>query len=153
MQRRSASRFAGHRFAGPLVILGLGLLAGCGGPPSQLHILGTPKGAGPVDFQIENRTDATINRVHMVPSEKVRAAPPESFEAGSPEAAQLWGDDRLGQSALGPGGRVVIPVDRPGSYDVRVVDRDERWQHISNLKLAAGGRYILELHPRWQGPP
>jgi hypothetical protein len=36
-------------------------------------------------------------------------------------------------------------VSEPGRWDVRVVDRDQRYQHIAGLKVGAGGRYILEL--------
>lgn len=136
------------------VFLALALLGlGCGGgAPSRLHTLGTPKGTGEVDFQVENRTSAIVNNLYVAESERIRGASREALQAGTPEQAALWGEDRL-KSGLESGGKVRVSIPRPGQYDVRAVDRDGREQHVANLRLAAGGRYVLELEEGgWRAP-
>ncbi len=136
------------------VLFALGLLAlGCGGgAPTRLHTLGKPKGSGEVDFQVENRTSAVVNNLYLVESEKVRLASREALQSGTPEQVALWGEDRL-KSGLESRGKVRVAIPSPGRYDVRAVDRDGREQHVANLKLAAGGRYVLELEEGgWRAP-
>jgi hypothetical protein len=127
-----------------LVGLGLGLANGCGGASSTLHTLGTPSGSGEVQFEVENKSGAIVNNLFFAPTEKVRAAPRAAFESGNPAQAELWGADLLG-SGLAVGDKRRIPVPGPGRYDVRVLDREGHEQLIGGLKLAAGGRYVLEL--------
>lgn len=133
-----------------LVALG----AACaGGQPSRLHTLGKPSGSGEISFAVENRTSAIINNLYWAPSAKVKSAGQEAFRDGSPEQAALWGEDRLPQSGLEPGGKLSLPIPGPGRYDVRVLDRDGRWQHVAGLSLKAGGRYVLELEEGgWRAP-
>ncbi|GMV16598.1 MAG: hypothetical protein AMXMBFR56_48220 [Polyangiaceae bacterium] len=134
------------------VLLALALLGCGGGAPSRLHTLGKPKGTGEVDFQVENRTSAIVNNLYVTESERVRSASREALQAGTAEQAALWGDDRL-RSGLESGGKVRVTIPKPGSYDVRAVDRDGREQHVANLRLAAGGRYVLELEEGgWRAP-
>ncbi len=115
-------------------------------PSSKLKSLGAPKGSGPVSFEVENRTKTVVNNLYLAESKEVAAAGRKAFEAGSPEQAQLWGDDLL-RSGLEISGKVPVPISAPGRYDVRVVARDgEREQRITGLRLEAGGRYVLQLH-------
>jgi hypothetical protein len=76
---------------------------------------------------------------------KTEAVSDPKLDPDSPEGQAVWGADLLG-AAIPVGERVPIPVREPGRWDVRAVDRDDRFQHVSGLKLEAGGRYILELH-------
>jgi hypothetical protein len=127
--------------------------AGCGAPQSTLHQLGTPSGSGAIDFQVENRTGTVVNNLWLAKTSAVSAAPRAAFEAGTAEQQKLWGDDQLVGSALEAGGKVRVPVAEAGRYDVRIADRDAREQHIAGLKLAAGGRYVLELNDSgWRNP-
>lgn len=128
-----------------LLAAAAGALIGCGGPTSKLHVLGAPKGSGPIDFQVENRTDVVVNNLYVASTDAVRAAPRAAFESGSAEQQALWGDDRLLGSGLEPGGKLRLRLDSPGRYDIRVVDRDGREQHVAGLSIEAGGRYVLEL--------
>jgi len=130
------------------------LTFGCAsGPASRLHSLGKPKGGGEIEFAVENRTGAVVNNLYMAPSAKVRAAGRAAFDDGSPEQTALWGDDRLPRSGLEPGGKLRVPISAPGRFDVRVLDRDGRWQHVAGLRLEAGGRYVLELEDAgWRAP-
>jgi hypothetical protein len=130
------------------------LVAGCAaGAPTRLHTLGTPSGRGEVRFSVENRTGAIVNNLYLAPSEKVKAAGEAAFRPDAPEQRALWGDDLLPGSGLEPNGKLRIPVAAPGRYDVRVRDRDGREQHISGLRLEAGGRYVLELEEgSWRAP-
>lgn len=131
-----------------IVGLVLGAVA-CGSSQSTLHTLGIPKGKGPIQFEVENRTDSAVNNLYMVETAKVKAAGPDA-EA----QAALWRDDLLTQSALEPKGKMPLAVPGPGRYDVRAVAKDGREQHVAGLKLAAGGRYVLELNDGgWRPPP
>ena len=129
------------------------LVAACGGgAPSRLHTLGTPSGKGEVELQVENRTSAIVNNLYLSESAKVRGAGREALHSGSAEQAALWGQDLL-KSGLEVGGKVRVPVPGPGRYDVRAVDREGREQHVAGLKLAAGGRYVLEFEEGgWRAP-
>lgn len=128
------------------LILALASFAlGCGGgAPSRLHTLGKPSGQGEIDFQVENRTAAVVNNLYLADSDKVRGASREALTPGTPEQAALWGEDLL-RSGLESGGKLRVAIPKPGRYDVRAVDRDGREQHVANLRLTAGGRYVLEL--------
>jgi hypothetical protein len=123
--------------------LALALVAGCGGGTSRLITVKRPTGSGDVDFQVQNKSDVAINNLYMAKTEAVDRA--KNVEPGSPAEAELWGNDRLTKSALEPGGRMPITVSEPGRWDVRAVDRDGRYQHVSGLRIEAGGKYILEL--------
>jgi hypothetical protein len=137
----------------PLILLLAALTVGCGGgAPSRLHTLGKPRGSGAVDFQVQNRSSAVVNNLYLAESSAVRGASRAALEAGTAEQSELWGRDRL-RSGLEPGGRVRLEIQRPGSWDVRAVDRDGREQHVANLRLVAGGRYVLELEEGgWRAP-
>jgi hypothetical protein len=127
-----------------LASLGLGLAlggTGCGGAPTRLVTVKAGAGDGPVQFEVKNLTDVPINSLYLVPTEKV----PQQFDSESTEAAYLWGPDVL-TAAIPKGERVPVPVPGAGRWDCKAVDRDGRYQHIAGLKLAAGGRYILELN-------
>lgn len=129
-------------------------IAGCAGGQSTLHTLGTPKGKGPIAFEVENRTDSAVNNLYVAETAKVKAARRKALESGTAEQAALWGQDQLTQSALEPNGKMAIPISLPGRYDVRAVAKNGEEQHIAGLKLAAGGRYVLELHDGgWRPPP
>ena len=137
-----------------LIIALAGLLASaCGGSSSTLHHLGAPKGSGPIDFQIENRSDRIVNNLFLAKTTAVRAAGPQAFESGSDAQQRLWGEDQLVGSALEIAGKVRVPITEPGRYDVRAVARDGLEQHVAGLDLKAGGRYVLELHDgSWRRP-
>jgi hypothetical protein len=124
--------------------LTLALLAcgSCGGVSSRLNTVQQPTGSGPIDFQVHNGTDVSISNLYMAKTEVADRA--LKLEPGSPEEAQLWGADRL-TAALGVGDRERITVSEPGRWDVRALDRDGRYQHVSGLRLEPGGKYILEL--------
>ena len=120
------------------------MAAGCGGGTSRLITVKAPTGSGEVDFQVQNKTDASVNNLFMAKTEAVERTL-NKVEPGSPAEAELWGEDRLKKSALGVGDRQRIAVTEPGRWDVRAVDRDGRYQHVSGLHIQAGGKYILEL--------
>ena len=88
-----------------------------------------------------------------VPASETAATTPEAAPGATaaPPARTGW-FDRL-KSGLESGGKVRVTIPKPGSYDVRAVDRDGREQHVANLRLAAGGRYVLELEEGgWRAP-
>jgi hypothetical protein len=116
---------------------------GCGSQ-STLHTLGIPKGKGPIEFAVENRSDSAVNNLYVAATSKV----------GSGTDDAVWGRDLLTQSALEPDGKMAVEVPGPGRYDVRAVAKDGREQHVAGLKLVAGGRYVLELNDGgWRPPP
>ena len=117
-------------------------IVGCGGESSRLVTVKSGSGEGPVDFAVKNATDVGINALFMA---KTEALNDPKLDPDSPEGQAIWGGDLLG-AAIPVGERVPITVREPGRWDVRAVDRDDRFQHVSGLKLDAGGRYILELH-------
>lgn len=118
-------------------------VVGCGSQ-STLHTLGIPKGKGPIDFAVENRTDSAVNNLYVAETSKVKASSGDA----------VWGQDLLIQSALEPNGKMAVEVPGPGRYDVRAVAKDGREQHVAGLRLAAGGRYVLELNDGgWRPPP
>jgi hypothetical protein len=128
--------------------LGLALLAlvmaggtGCGGAPSRLVTVKTGTGEGAIQFEVKNLTDVPINNFYLARTESV----PEQIDNDSPEAQNLWGGDLLA-GAISVGQRVPVMVPGAGRWDARAVDRDGRYQHVTGLKLQAGGRYILELN-------
>src|SRR5690606_22995197 len=114
-----------------------------GGPSSRLITVRARTGSGAVTFEVKNNTDVPINELYMADSEAVSAA--ERVDPNSPEGHARWGTDRL-TAAIPTGERVELPVEKPGNYDVRALDRDRREQHVARLRLQAGGRYILELN-------
>jgi hypothetical protein len=136
-----------RRSLGPVAasVLGAGLLlaagTGCGGAPSRLVTVKTGSGDGPIQFEVKNLTDVGINSLFLARTESV----PDQLDNASPEAQTLWGPDLL-SGAIPVGERVPVAVPGAGRWDVRAVDRDGRYQHVTGLKLQAGGRYILELN-------
>lgn len=118
-----------------------GVLMGCGGAPSRLVTVKAGSGQGAVELEVKNLSDAAINNFYLLPSERV----PEKLDNTAPDSESIWGTDLL-TAAIPTGSRVPIPVPGPGRWDAKATDRDGRYQHIAGLKLAAGGRYILELN-------
>jgi hypothetical protein len=127
-----------------LLSLLFALLPACGGPNSRLVTVRTSSGSGAVDFTVKNATDAPINALNIAKTERVDAAG-QNLDDDSPQGVALWGPDLLTHSAIGVGQRVQLDVP-PGTWDVRALDRGRRYQHITGLRLGAGGRYILELN-------
>jgi hypothetical protein len=119
----------------------LGLAGGCAGDPSRLVTVHSGKGEGPVELEVKNLSDVAINNLYLARSEQLG---PE-LDFASPEGQKVWGPDLL-SAAIPRGSRFPIPVAGPGRWDARALDRDNRYQHVSGLKLDAGGRYILELN-------
>jgi hypothetical protein len=120
--------------------------AGCGsGASSTLKTVTAGTGSGPIRFEVENKTDVPINNLYMAKTEAVSAALAKKVEPGSGAEQDLWGDDHLTRGALEVGGRMPVEVKEAGRWDVRALDRDGRYQHVTSLKIEAGGRYILEL--------
>lgn len=132
-----------------LVLLTSLAVCGCGGGlPSRLKTVGTPSGSGAIEFKVMNGSGAAINNLYLAPTAAVAAAGRDAVSAGD----DVWGADRM-TAALEENGEIAIPVAKPGTYDVKVVDRDARFQHIAGLKLKAGGRYVLELgNGGWRVP-
>ncbi len=131
-------------------VLWLGLLLslfalGCGGPGTRLVTVKAGTGSGPIDFRVKNLTDVAINTFYLAKTERVTGTGKERVEPNSPEGDALWGPDLSGQ-AIPRGESQPIPVPSPGNWDARAVDRDGREQLITHLRLAAGGKYILELY-------
>lgn len=126
-----------------LALMAGGVAAGCGGGTSRLITVKRATGSGPVDFEVRNQSDVAVNNLYMAKTEAVDRALPK-LEPGSPAEAELWGKDQL-TAALVSGGRRRVEVAEPGRWDVRAVDRDGRYQHVSGLRIEAGGKYILEL--------
>ena len=127
-----------------LLLLASSSIPACG-TSSRLVTVRSASGSGPIDFEVRNRCDVAINNLYMALSSRLASAPPEAREANTPAWADLWGQDLL-RAALVPGGRAPLLVPQPGSWELRAVDADARYQHITQLKLGAGGRYILELY-------
>lgn len=123
----------------------MALAGACGGPSSRLVTVRSAAGEGAVEFEVQNETDVPINNLYIAKTSAVRQAPPEQMQPDSTQGQELWGPDLLA-GALERGGRQRLIVPEPGSWDIKALDRDGRYQHVSGLKLGAGGRYILELH-------
>jgi len=119
----------------------LALSAGCGGAPTRLVTVKSGAGQGPIQLEVKNLTDVPINNLYLAKSDQVT----DELDPDSPAGQQVWGADLL-PNAIARGSRVPVPVAGPGRWDARVVDRDNRYQHVAGLKLEAGGRYILELN-------
>ena len=126
-----------------LFLLLFALLPACGGPNSRLVTVRTSSGSGAVDFSVKNSSDAPINSLYIAKTERVSAAG-QNLSYESPEGEALWGADLLTRTGIGVGRSVQVEVP-PGTWDVRALDQHRRYQHISGLRLGAGGRYILEL--------
>ena len=131
--------------AGLALVLTMGPTLGCGGGTSTLVTVKSPTGSGDVDFQVENQSDVAVNNLYMAKTEAVNKALAANLEPNSPAEAELWGPDLLSGSSLARGVRQRVKVSEPGRWDVRAVDRDGRYQHVSGLRIGAGGKYILRL--------
>ena len=127
-----------------LLSLLFALLPACGGAGSRLVTVRASSGSGAVDFTVKNASDASINSLYLAKTERVTAAG-QDLDYNSPQGADLWGPDLLTHSGIGEGHSVQLDVP-PGTYDVRALDRHSRYQHVTGLRLGAGGRYILELN-------
>jgi hypothetical protein len=139
MYRRRA--FELGLFATVAALLALGGAAGCGGAPTRLVTVKSGAGEGPIQLEVKNLTSVPINNLFLAKSDQVGPM----LEDDSPQGQAVWGPDLL-SGAIATGTRVPVPVAGPGRWDVRALDRDNRYQHIAGLKLEAGGRYILELN-------
>jgi hypothetical protein len=128
-----------------LTLLALSIAACGGGAWSTLKTVRSATGSGPVDFEVHNGTDVAINSIYVAKTETVSAAIEAKVEPGSAAEEQVWGGDLLERGALQVNDVLKIPVPEPGKWDVRVVDRDGRYQHVAGLKLGPGGKYRLEL--------
>lgn len=126
-----------------LLSLAFAALTACAGPTSRLVTVRTSSGSGAVDFTVKNQSDAPVNALYIAKTERVNAAG-QNLNDDSPEGEALWGADLLTRSGIGIGSSVPIDVP-PGTWDVRALDTHRRYQHITGLRLGAGGRYILEL--------
>jgi len=135
MRRRTVAR---------VLALGL-LLVGCGGQSSRLVTVRAGSGSGPILFEVKNSSDVAINSVFMAKHDKVKAALRHDSSGAETEGEQVWGGDLI-HAAIPIGTRAPVPVEEPGSWDVKATDADGRYQHIAAVKLQGGGRYILELH-------
>jgi hypothetical protein len=137
----------GRRYAALSLLLALltAALTACGGPNSRLLTVRSSAGTGTVDFAVKNATSAPINALYLAKTERVTAAGGD-LDYDSPQGVELWGPDLLAHSGIGPGERVKVELPEPGVWDVRALDRDSRYQHVTGLRLGAGGRYILELN-------
>jgi hypothetical protein len=118
-------------------------LAACAGPTSRLVTVRASSGSGAVDFTVKNQSDAPVNALYLAKTERVNAAG-QNLNDDSPEGEALWGADLLTHSGIGIGQSAQVDVP-PGTWDVRALDTHRRYQHITGLRLGAGGRYILEL--------
>lgn len=127
-----------------LLSLLFALLHACGGPNSRLVTVRSSSGSGAVDFAVKNASDAAINALYVAKTEQVDAAG-QNLDDDSPQGMSVWGPDLLTHSGFGVGQRIQVDVP-PGTWDVRALDRGRRYQHITGLRLGAGGRYILELN-------
>jgi len=127
-----------------LLSLLFALLPACGGANSRLVTVHASSGSGAVDFTVKNLSDSAINSLYLAKTERVTAAG-QDLDYNSPQGADLWGPDLLTHSGIGEGHSVQLDVP-PGTYDVRALDRHSRYQHVTGLRLGAGGRYILELN-------
>jgi hypothetical protein len=135
-----------------LLLLGLVALA-CGGPATRLVTVKAGQGSGPIDFTLKNLSDTPINTFYLAKTERVTAKG-NAFDPNTQEGAELWGPDLSGH-AIPVGQTQSISVPSPGNWDARAVDRDGREQLVTHLRLAAGGKYILELYEgnwRFYGP-
>jgi hypothetical protein len=115
--------------------------SGCGGAPTRLVTVKAGGAEGPIQLEVKNLTDVTINNFYLAPTDSV----PDQIDHDSPDGQKIWGVDLLA-GGIATGSRVPVAVAGPGRWDARAVDRDGRYQHVAGLKLQPGGRYILELN-------
>jgi hypothetical protein len=120
-------------------------LAACGGPTTRLVTVQPGKGQGKIEFAVKNLTDVPINTFFMAKTEAIDAAGGNALDPQSPEGSAAWGPDLLGR-AIPLGKSERVPVPEAGLWEALAVDRDDREQRITRLKLQAGGSYVLELY-------
>jgi len=137
-----------------VALLALGvLIASCGGQTSRLVTVRAGSGSGPILFEVKNSTGGPVNSVFMAKHDQVKKSLRHDSSGSETEGEQVWGGDLI-HKAIPVGVRVPVPVGGPGSWDVKAVDADGRYQHIAAVKLDGGGKYILELHDgNWRGAP
>ena len=128
-----------------LATLSLFLLACGGGPSTRLKTVKSPTGDGDLELRVLNASDAGVNNLYIADTKKVSGSNWARMEPGSPDEAKLWGNDLL-SAAIAPGEEAPLDGIAPGRWDFRIVDRDGREQHITGVKLGAGGKYVLELY-------
>lgn len=120
-------------------------LAACGGTPTRLVTVKPGTGQGKIEFAVKNLTDVPINTFFMAKTEAIDAAGGNALDSRSPEGSAAWGPDLLGR-AVPIGKSERVPVPEPGLWEALAVDRDDREQRITRLKLQGGGSYVLELY-------
>jgi hypothetical protein len=120
------------------------LLPACGGVSSRLITVRAGTGSSAPEFTVKNASDTSINALYIAKTERVDAAG-QNLDYESPQGEALWGSDLLTHSGIAAGHRVQVDVP-PGTWDVRVLDTRRRYQHVTGLRLSAGGRYVLELN-------
>jgi hypothetical protein len=119
-------------------------LMGCGAS-TTLVTVHSATGKGAIALEVENDAGVALNNLYLAQTDVVRRADPSHLEPGSSEEARVWGDDLLDRGALPEGSRMQVPVQSPGRWDIRALDRNGRYQHIQGLKLGAGGKYLMKL--------
>ena len=120
-------------------------LTACGGPNTRLVTVQHGKGQGKIEFAVKNLTDVPINTFFMAKTEAIDAAGGNALDRRSPEGSEAWGPDLLGR-AVAVRKSERVPVPEAGLWEALAVDRDDREQRITRLKLQAGGSYVLELY-------
>ncbi len=127
-----------------LLVLLAGVVCVACGSGTTLRTVSPAKGKGAIELSVFNGSGEAINALFIAETERVRKAKGKRYESGSKDERVLWGDDML-RSAIQEEQTLEIPGIEPGRYDVRVLDKNGREQHIAGLKLGAGGKYVLEL--------
>jgi hypothetical protein len=125
------------------------VLTACGGSVSILHARGKPSGDGPGTVDVKNSSGVTIQKMYVAKTEAVNQARAKGVQPDSAEDQELFGDDRLDNAGLIDGHTftgIALPA---GRYDFLVIDPDQREQLVKGLKIAAGGKYTLEVGTDW----
>jgi hypothetical protein len=134
------------------VVSTIALAVACaGGVSTRLRTRKPPTGEGAPSFSVANLSDTAVNNLYKAPTGAVTKAKEQGVAPGSPQEQALWGADLLG-GALEPGGSAKIDLE-PGRWDFRALDRAGREQHVTGVKIGAGGVYLLELgEGGWRAP-
>lgn len=126
-----------------LVLMLAAFFLACGGTQTRLKTVSTGKGDS-VELSIFNASGTSINNLYVTESAKVSEAKGRKLAPGSPAEMALWGEDIL-RAAIQEGEEFEVPQMSAGRYDVLVVDKNGREQHVTGVKLKGGGTYRLEL--------
>lgn len=141
----TSSQVLRRALIGAVLLGGLLAVVGCGGATSRLVTVrpaGTQKS---LSFEVKNKSSTTVNSFYLAPTADIEKAPRGHAEPGSAAEAETWGPDLL-DDALPEGKSIQLDVPQPGRWDARATDRYGGYQHVSGLRLEAGGSYILELN-------